>query len=804
MSKIVQEVRFCFRILARRPLLTATAAVTLALAVGANTAIFSVVHGVLLQPLPYPESGRLMAVWGSHNKIGKETASLPDFIDWRNQGETFAGLAGFANWAATLTGVDEPIRVRASRVTGDFFSVLGVAPEAGRTLLPEDDQPNAPKVAVISQSLSRRYFGESAAAVGQKVNLNGNPYEIVGVMPNFFQHPVPQARGFDVWAPLALSLESQNRRADFLRVVGRLKPGVTEEQAQSSLQAIMAALEKEYPATNSGWSALVQPLRTEIVGNVETALLVLLCAVGAVLLIACGNVANLLLSSAADRKREIAVRAALGAGRFSLLRQFLLEGLAIACIGGAMGLLMAVGCLSVLKAFAPAELPRLEAIQINGAVLGFTLCISLLSGLFFGLMAGLRVATPNVNDVLKEGGIRGTEPKSARRTRELLVVGQLALALALVFGAGLLLRSLSNLMTVDAGFDPSNVMTFTLLLPSADYPEDRQVAAFFDELQGKLSSLPGVTSVGAVTDLPFSGSNYLAFVVEGRPPLPQDAVQDAQVASATVGFFETLRIPLLRGRLFETRDRADSPQVAVVNEEMVRRYWPNEDPIGSRINFGPPDRNPWVEVVGVVGDVRNEGVAEKAYPAVYQLQSQSTSRLMSVLVKSSGDPGALAGSVREIVRQMAPSLPLQNLARLEQVRTDAVALPRFRSFLLGSFAFLALAMAVIGLYGVMAHSVSRRIEEVGIRMALGATASRVTWLVVAQGMKLAAIGIFLGIVLSLLASQAVSGLLFGVGERDPATFAGVAAALAAAALLACLAPALRAARVDPIRAIRRS
>ncbi len=804
MSKTVQEIRFCFRILARRPLLTVTAVVTLALAVGANTAIFSVVHGVLLQPLPYPESDRLLAVWGSHDKIGKETASLPDFIDWKKQSQAFESLAGFANWAATLTGAGEPTRVRASRVTGDFFSVLGVSPQAGRTLHPEDDRPDAPKVTVISQALSRRLFGESSLAVGQKVNLNGNPYEIVGVMPASFQHPVPQARGFDIWAPLALSPETQGRRGDFLRVVGRLKPGATREQAESNLKVIMAALEKEYPATNAGWSALVQPLRTEIVGNVETALLFLLSAVGAVLLIACGNVANLLLSSAADRKREIAVRSALGAGRFSLLRQFLLEGVTIGCMGGAVGLALAVACLYLLKGLAPAELPRLEAIQINTPVLAFTLAISVLSGLFFGLLAGLRVANPNVNEVLKEGGIRGSESSRARRTREALVVGQLALALALVFGAGLLLRSLSNLMTVDAGFDSSNVMSFALLLPSVDYPEDHQVVAFYAGLLEKLSSLPGVAAVGAVTDLPFSGGNYLAFAVEGRPPLPAEAVQDAQVASATEGFFETLRIPLVRGREFDSRDRMDSPQVALINQEMVRRYWPNEDPLGSRINFGPPDSNPWVEIVVVVGDVRNEGVAEKAYPAVYLLQSQSASRLMSVLVRTSGDPGGLTSSIRELVRKMAPSLPLQNLARLEQVRSDAVALPRFRSLLLGSFAFLALSMAAIGLYGVMAHSVSRRIEEVGIRMALGATAGRVTWLVVGQGMKLAAIGILLGVCLSLLAGRTMSGFLFGVGERDPVTFAGVAAALTAVALLACLAPALRAARIDPIKAIRRA
>jgi len=806
MRTLLQDVRYAARTLWKSPGFTLVAVAALALGIGANTAIFSVVKAVLLDPLPYPDPGRLVWVRESNPgaDIPDEPASAPNYNDWRTQGRSFEAVAAFANAAATLTEGDEPERVPAVSTSANFFQVLGVAPALGRGFLPEEETTGKNRVVVLSHGFWQRRFGGSHKALGQTITLSGNPYTVVGVAPAGFRNPVQGPKPPELWYPIAFNFAQSVRRSDYLSVVGRLKADSTIEQARAELSGIAARLAAEYPSTNAGWGVTVVPLHERVVGNVRQSLWVLMGVVGFLLLIACANVANLLLARAAARRQEIAVRTALGARRGRIIRQFLTESLLLALAGGGLGLLLAAWGVELLVALSPGNIPRLEEVGLDARVLAFTLVLSAATGLVFGLLPALSASKGDLSGSLKEGGSRGaTTGRGARRLRSSLIVSEIAITVVLLAGAGLMVRSFMAVQSVDPGFSPERVLTFDFALPAAKYKDEPQIAAFYEQLASRAATLPGVERAALVSALPLSGgASVLSFVVEGRPELPPEKVQDAEFFTVTPDFFDVLGIAHVRGERLNERHREGVPDVGVINETMARKFWPGEDPVGKRLNMGNPATSPWITVVGVVGDTRNSALEKEPYPQVYLPAAQFRQRSMTFVARTSADPLSLVPAVRRELAALDKDLPLYNVRTMEQVLSESVARRRFQMILIAAFAGVGLLLAAVGIYGVISYSVAQRRHEIGVRMALGAGAPDILRLVVGQGLGLTLAGVGLGIAAALLLTRVLASLLYGVSATDPLTFACVSLALVGVALLACLVPARRATRVDPMVALR--
>ena len=807
MNTVWHDFRHAARALSRTPGFTIVAVLTLATGIGANAAIFSVVNAVLLKPLPFFEADRLVRVYdGSAGTRG--TASPPNFVDWRRDNSVFEDMAAYAATSVALTGVGDAKRVAGAVVTDGFFPVLGPTPMLGRAISAADTVSGQERVVVLSHGLWRHHFDADPDVPGRTVHLEGRDYTVIGVMPPGFEYPA----GAELWAPLPFSEEelATQRGGHYLDVVARLAPGVTVEEASSQMAAMARRLELRYPDTNTGASASAVGLREALVGDVRPALLILLGAVGFVLLIACANVANLLLARTAGRRRELAVRSALGAGRGDLVRHVLTESVLLALLGGAAGLLLAVSGLKLLLTLPVDSMPHLADTQLDATVLLFTATVSLLTGLFFGVLPAVKAgSTSDLNGALKSGGAAVTVDRASTRTRGALVVAEVALAVLLLSGAGLLLKSFVELQRVDPGFNPRDVLTFDMPLPRARYAEPQQSRAFFAELNQRIEALPGVERVAAVFGLPLSGFSYIISVevLDGGPAYDTPGQEHyTQVRVVTPEYFRVMEIPLRSGRALGDSDRTGTQPVVVVNESAAKLLWPGRDPLGHTFELGTRlglggDRAGGT-VVGVVADIKHKGLGEATQPEVFFAHSQFPVDYMSVAVRTSVPPQSLTAPIREQVREMDSGLPIDQMRTLEQRLANSVAQPRFYMLLLGIFAAAALFLAAIGIYGVLAYAVRQRSNEIGIRRALGARAGDLLRMVVGRAMALAAGGLAVGLLASFVLTRLLSGLLYGVSATDPLTFAGVACLLATVALLASLIPARRAARVDPIVALR--
>jgi putative ABC transport system permease protein len=815
MEGLLQDLRYGQRMLRNRPGFSAMVVLVLALGIGATTAIFSIVNAVLLRPLPYQEPDRLMMVFAAVERDGRSektgTVLGPDFIEWREQCRTCAQMAAYiGTWPGNLTGGTEPERVRVARVTEGLFATLGVKPVLGRTFLPEEagrslfgnDSPPVGSTAVIlSYSIWQRRFGGDPSVIDRAVRIEGDSCTVVGVMPDGFNFP----NEAEVWLPAALSAKRDNA---FLRVIARLQAGATEAQAQAELATIASHLEQSFPQTNRGLGVNLVPLQTYIVGDVRAALLIFLGAVSFVLLIACANVANLLLARAAGRQKEMAIRTALGASRWRIVRQLLTESVLLALLGGGLGLLLASWGLNLLIAVAPQEIPRLNAITVDRWVLGFTLLTSILTGIIFGLAPALQSSKPDLNTALKDGGRRTSGGTFRPRLRSLLVIAEVSLALVLLIGAGLLLKSFTRLRETSLGFNPDHVLTASVTLPEVIYPTITQAKAYYRQALARLATRPEAQAVGIVSALPL-GKNGARIqgdlIVEGETA-ERDGVSASKLAIGA-DYFHAMGIPLLKGRLFNDRDTETAAGVLIISESLARSLWPDEDAIGKRLNIGFRGET-WREVIGVVDDVRQDEVGAPLAQAIYQpyLQVADSRRWMlgdmTFVVRTAAAPQSFADSLRSELQAVDKELPLYDTAVMQQVIAQKVADPRFYTLLLGGFSTLALILAAAGIYGLISYSVSQRTHEIGIRMALGAQTVDVVKLVVAQGMKLVLTGLVIGLAGALALTRVLEGFLYQVSVTDPATFALLALLLAVVALSACYLPARRATKVDPAVALR--
>ncbi|MBV9924261.1 MAG: ABC transporter permease [Acidobacteria bacterium] len=801
MRTLWQDVRFGLRVLAKRPGFSLVALAVLALGVGANTAIFSVVNAVLLRPLPYPGAERVIAFEGVNPSKGIKESNLsaPDAVDWRSQARSFEALAIYTPGSANLSGGGEPERVAGAYVEPDFFRVLGVGAARGRAILPEDDKPGSAPVVVLSHALWVRRFGADPAAVGRTIDLGGRQREVVGVMPAGFDFPYRS----ELWVPLQLDLAKEARDNRSLFVVGRLREGVAVAAAQTELDAISARLAEAYAVTNVGWGVRLQPLKDALVGELKTTLFMLLAGVGLLLLIACANVANLLLARAAGRRREVALRLALGAGRWRIARQMLTESVLLGVAGGALGAALSVWLTDLLVALAPAGTPRLAETSADWRVLLFAAGASVLTGVAFGIAPAWQASRYDLNDSLKEGGRGAGGGRS--RMRSGLVVAEVAVSLLLLAGAGLLVKSFGRLQAVDPGFDPEGVITMRVSLPGARYKEPARKVEFYATLLERVRSLPGVESAGATIQLPLRGSDYSIWrglIREGRPETPEEAI-DASYSVVTPGYFRALRIPLRAGRAFDERDRTDSAKVAVVNESLARKVFPGEDPVGKRIHIWR-DEEFQREIVGVVGDTKPDSLETAGAPQIYVPHAQDAEwGGLSLTVRARGAGAeSLVGAVREEVRALDRELPIYDVKTLGKVVADSTAYRRVSMFLMAGFAVAALLLAGVGLYGVVSYAVTERTREIGVRVALGAQRRDVVRLVVRHGMLLTLLGLAVGLACALALTRLMTGLLYEVSAADPGVYILVALLLAAVALLACLVPARRATKVDPMVALR--
>jgi putative ABC transport system permease protein len=812
METIIQDIKFGLRMLLKSPSLSIVATIALALGIGANTAIFSVVNAVLLRPLPFPNPDALMVVYETNLQRGniRGSHSYPNFFDVRSQNTVFDRVAAYHGSDFVMTGRGEPVRLQGAVVTSDLFPLLGVAPMLGRTFVSEEERPSGTgRVAIISQQLFRKRFGSEASIVNQPITLDGVSFTVVGVMPDSFEFPI-QNEPVELWTTIAgdaggKSPVTGQRGAHFLRVIGRLKPNVTPEQAQSELTAIAARLEQAYPDTNTQRTLRLEPALAALVGDIRPALLIVLGAVACVLLIACANVANLLLARATSRHKEMAVRAALGASRGRVIRQLLTESILLSLVGGAVGLLLAVWWSDLLVALGKEDIPRAVHVAIDLRVLGFTLGVSVLTGLIFGIVPAFHSSKTELVDSLKEGGRSGSEGARRNGMRNVLVVGELAIAVVLLVLAGLLIQSLWRLQNVNSGLQPDNVLTFSLGLPETKYDSDKQ-GRFYSELKTRLESSPGVQSASSIVPLPLSGDRFMiTFQIEGREVAPKDEPA-ADIFFTGTGYFRTMGIPIVKGRDFDQRDHHGSPPVVIVTEEFAREYFPNEDPIGKRIHPGistiEGEDSTFREIVGVVGDIRNRTLDTAPQPAYYLPQTQVPFPQMTMVVKTINEPHSLVSGMTKEVAAMDSDLPLFGVKTMTEYLSASVATPRFSTTLLSLFAGVALVLTLVGLYGVMSYSVVQRTNEIGIRLALGAQSRDVLLMIVRQGSLLILSGLGIGLLGAYAASRLVASLLFGVTAKDPFTFAVVAVLLALVALLACYIPAWRATKVDPMDALR--
>lgn len=813
MTGLFQDFRYALRQLRKGPAFAIVAVLTLALGIGANTAIFSVVNGVLLKPLPYQQPDRLVRVW--HVPPAKSFPGIPtfavsaaNFVDWQRQNHVFDQMTIFSFRSFTISGDGKPDQLNAAAVSSTFFPLLGVEPLLGRTLLPEEDQQGKANVVVLSYRFWRDHFGSNPAIVGKNINLDGQSFLVAGVMPRDFRSPDYA----QVWTPLAWTDKERVVRGEHHYIVmARLKSGVDLKQAQAEMNTISSRLEQQYPEDDKGWGAIVRPLHADMVGDVKPALLVLLGSVGFVLLIACVNVANLTLAKTFSRQKEIAIRTAMGASSARVIRQILVESVLLAMLGGAIGLVYAHFGVQLIMAFLADKVPQSVDVDLNLSVLFFTLAISVATGILAGVLPGLRLSRPNVNQALKQGLGRTDTDSGGHGTRGVLVVAEVALSLVLLFGAGLMIRSFEQLQHVNPGFDSQNVMTMSLSVAHSKFPSPVQQTAFYQQVLERVRALPGVQSAGVIDDVPLDGGgSHQPIAIEGRPALAMADQPEVDVRLASPGYLSSLRIPIVRGRDFTESDAAGRPAVVLISETMAREFWPGQDAVGKRLTltFFPESVR---EIVGVVGDVKMDGLDQtRPSASLYMPMAQLTpgavgewrSFPMTLVMRTANDPGGSVAAATNVVHGIDSEIPVRDVLSMNDVMANSVSQQRFNMLLLGAFGVLALLLAAMGIYSVLSYSVRRRVPEIGIRLALGAKLADVLRMVVVEGMKPVGFGVALGIAGAFVLGRVLASLIFSVKPTDPVTFFATAALLALISLLACMIPAYRATRVDPISALR--
>jgi putative ABC transport system permease protein len=808
METLLQDLRYGMRMLIKNPGFTIVAVITMALGIGANTALFSVVNGVLLKSLPFKDPDRLVFAMETNAKfpppgIGSSTLN---YRDWKEQNHSFETLSARAGFIANLTSSDQPERIQGEKVTWDYFTTLGVAPLTGRIFTADEDRPGGEPVILLSEGLWRRRFGGDAGLVGQTVPINGQAATVIGILPNDYRPNI------EFWMPLAISYQNADRNLHNIQVVGRLAPGVTQEAAQTEMSAIAQRLAEQYPDLNTGWGVAVIPYQSLVTFNVRWALLVLLAAVGVVLLIACANVANLLLARAASREKEIAIRLAMGATRGRLIRQVLTESVLISLIGGMVGVLIALWSTQALISLNPQGIPRSGEIGVDGRVLIFALLASVAAGILFGLVPAWQSSRANVNETLKESGKSTTGHARGHRLRSALVVVQIGFAFMLLVCAGLLIKSFAQLQRVSVGFNQQHLLTMQVTLPPAQYSKPSDVLGFYREAGERLTALPGVIAAAGISNVPLAGGGpQFIFSVEGRPlPTPADAPL-ASYRIVTGDYFATMNIPLIKGRTFTDADKEDSLQVVAVNQNMAEMMWPGEDPVGKRLTVGVPlpgDKPDYATVVGVVGNVKHTSIAGETGMQMYQPVTQTPflglgfGRTMNFILRTQLEPTTLTESARAVIAGLNPRLPVANVKTMETIISESVAANRFNMSLFGLFAVIAMSLTIVGVFGVMNYAVTQRTQEIGIRMALGAQPGQVRALILKQGLVLSAVGLGVGLGGALLVTRLLASLLFSVSATDPMILTAVALLLAAVALLTCYIPARRATKVDPIIALK--
>jgi putative ABC transport system permease protein len=810
MERLKSDLMHALRRLGRAPAFASIAILTLALGIGANTAIFSLVRGVVLRPLPYGDPDRLMMIWGTSDKGETTWLAAPEIRDYRGEHRTFESVAAYYGSAANLTGGLEPERVVAALVTPNLFQTLRVRAHIGRTFEPTASAATIADQVVLGYGLWQRRFGGRADVVGQSIQVNGRARTVIGVMPPDFRLPrdFSETRPSELWTPYDMTANADNWSDHSLIGFARLTAGTTAAQATSVMRLVESRWVRDGHWNNkdaAGRAAV--PIKDLVLGDVRFALWILFGAVGVILLIACANVANLTLARADDRHREVAVRTALGASRGHIVRQLLTESVLLAVIGGVAGVLVALGGMKLLLALRPTAIPRLELTQIDAGVLAFTLAITVVTGLLFGLAPALELSRPDLNRSLKEGGRTGSVGRSQQRFRDSLAITQMAMSVVLLIGAVLLIRSFMQLRSIDVGFRTERALTARVVLPLAGYPTDTPVTAFYRTLRQRLAELPGVQSVGGTRLLPLTGTiGDWSITLEGKPTLPgENPNGDWQVV--TPGYFETMGVRLVRGRFMTDADHESAPLVAVINETMAKRYWPDEDAIGKRFHLGTNDR-PWITIVGIIGQIRHNAVTETPRAEMYVAHAQwgpagaSAPRGMTFVLRTAGDPMAALGYVKQTVRALDPNVPVADVRTLEAVASASLAQARFTTTLLGLFAALALTLATIGIYGVISLLVTRRRQEIGIRIALGARRTSIVGMVLQRGLVLASVGVVVGLGAALLLARVMQSLLYGVSPFDGTTFAVVPLLLGTVAVLACMIPARRAATVNPVVALR--
>ncbi|WP_109484946.1 ABC transporter permease [Occallatibacter savannae] len=806
----VDDARYAARQLIANPTFALVMIATLALSIGANSAIFSVINGVMLKRLPYPQPERLVRIFLSSKEFPKFSLNPWDFLDFRARNRSFESIAAFTRGDVQLSGEGEPIRLNGFGITSGYFRVLGIQPEIGREFDYQAEVPGNGLQVVISDRLWRTRFGADPSVIGRKVTLNTQPFTIIGVMPRGTEHPgntyhaVAYGESVDVWWPFSFAGNSNNRGSHFIEGIARLKPGVSVNQAGADMNAVMQQMAREHPNGDRGWTVLVVPLFSEVVGSTRQLLFVLLGAVGIVLLIACVNAANLLLARASARQREIAVRLAMGAPRIRVVRQLLTESLLISVIGGAVGLALAFGGVRALVALLPSDFPRAHDIHVSGPVFLFTLIVSVLTGILFGLAPAMQASRTDPRQGLQHNTRTSTASRNQGRIRSALVIAEVGLASVLLIGAGLMLRTFLNLLHLDPGFQEDHVLTASISLPHNRYNAGELTAQFYDRLAAKINALPAVVSAGAGSDLPWTGyDENTGFTIEGKRPAENEG-NHARYHMATPGYFSAMGIPLLEGRLFTEGDNKHAPQVLIINRAMAQKYWPGSDAVGKRVSFddNPKKDTDWLRVVGVVGDVKDQPNSTAAEPAFWMSEYQSSQPDMSIALRTQSDPRQAADGLRSAIHSLDPELAVADVKSMDQVADASISTPRFTFALVGLFAGLAILLAAIGAYGVIAYTVAQRTPEFGLRLALGAQRGALLRMVLAQSARLAIPGIILGVLLAISFGRVLQTLLFGVRPADPMILASVTLLVLIVSLLASYAPARRAARADPMSTLR--